>query len=555
VADAGTGINAPEQTEVMLDASGSYDPDNDPIIYAWEQTGGTLVALDTTDPVHPKFTSRDVGPAGETMTFRLVVSDTPTAGSGGSLSSAPSTVTVHVQYLNQPPVAAVSAPAAPVVDEGSVVILDGFQSFDPDDNTFTYSWSQTSGPAVSLSDASAEKPTFIAPEVDRLGGTVVFALQTKDQFGALSNVATISVAIGNINHQPTVDAGPPQSVPEDTDVNLSGGGHDPDTEEYPLLTYAWTQTAGPAVALTGANTPTPTFHAPIVTAGGNPLAKAVLKFTLTVTDPNNASANAETVVNVTNVEHSPLANAGGIYLSNEADQNLHLDGTLSSDPDGDTLTCLWVQTAGTAVTLANADTATPSFTAPLVSAAGATLKFQLTVNDGFGGISRDTATVNIANINDPPVLANPRASIPCLWPPNHSMVKVSILGVVDTNGNSTITITGVKQDEATNGLGDGDTAIDAIINADGTVLLRAERSGKGNGRVYHIHFTASNGEGGVSGVVTVCVPHSKASDIAIDGGELFDSTPRTGLKDRALGSVHHRQKRRLSRQDRGGGGE
>jgi hypothetical protein len=104
------------------------------------------------------------------------------------------------------------------------------------------------------------------------------------------------------------------------------------------------------------------------------------------------------------------------------------------------------------------------------------------------------------------------------------MVKVSILGVVDVNGNSTVTITGVKQDEATNGLGDGDTAIDAIINADGTVLLRAERSGNGNGRVYHIHFTASDGEGGVSGVVTVCVPRSKASDIAIDGGELFDST-------------------------------
>ena len=104
------------------------------------------------------------------------------------------------------------------------------------------------------------------------------------------------------------------------------------------------------------------------------------------------------------------------------------------------------------------------------------------------------------------------------------MVKVSILGVVDASANPTITITGVKQDEATNGLGDGDTAIDAIINADGTVLLRAERSGKGNGRVYHIHFTASNGEGSVSGVVRVCVPHDKASDLAIDGGELFDST-------------------------------
>ena len=67
-----------------------------------------------------------------------------------------------------------------------------------------------------------------------------------------------------------------------------------------------------------------------MTAGGN-RSESRAKFTLKVTDPNSASASAETVVNVTNVEHSPLANAGGIYLANEAAQNLHLDGTRSSD--------------------------------------------------------------------------------------------------------------------------------------------------------------------------------------------------------------------------------
>jgi hypothetical protein len=55
------------------------------------------------------------------------------------------------------------------------------------------------------------------------------------------------------------------------------------------------------------------------------------------------------------------------------------------------------------------------------------------------------------------------------------------------------------------------------------VLLRAERSGNGDGRVYHIHFTASDPEGSASGVVTVTVPHSKKKP-AIDGGELYNST-------------------------------
>ena len=183
------------------------------------------------------------------------------------------------------------------------------------------------------------------------------------------------------------------------------------------------------------------------------------------------------------------------------------------------------QTAGPAVTLAGAGTAAPSFTTPFVTNAGATLKFKLTVTDGYGGTSCDTATVSVINSNDPPTITGAAASLGSLWPPNHSMVAISILGVVDRNNNATIRITGVTQDEATNGLGDGDTAIDAIISTDGTsVLVRAERSGKGNGRVYHIHFTASDLEGGASGVVKVSVPHSKKGDVAIDGGELFNST-------------------------------
>jgi hypothetical protein len=102
-------------------------------------------------------------------------------------------------------------------------------------------------------------------------------------------------------------------------------------------------------------------------------------------------------------------------------------------------------------------------------------------------------------------------------------VAVGISGVTDPDNNATITITGVFQDESTNGQGNGDTAPDAIINGDGTVFLRAERAGNGDGRVYHIHFTASDDEGSASGVVLVKVPHSNKS-VAIDGGELFDST-------------------------------
>jgi hypothetical protein len=59
------------------------------------------------------------------------------------------------------------------------------------------------------------------------------------------------------------------------------------------------------------------------------------------------------------------------------------------------------------------------------------------------------------------------------------MAMVHILGVVNPN-NDPIVITGVTQDEPTNGLGEGDTPIDAMISGD-SVQLRAERSGNGNG--------------------------------------------------------------------------
>jgi alpha-tubulin suppressor-like RCC1 family protein len=74
-------------------------------------------------------------------------------------------------------------------------------------------------------------------------------------------------------------------------------------------------------------------------------------------------------------------------------------------------------------------------------------------------------------------------------------------------------------------LGDGDTSPDAVLRGAG-VLLRAERSGGGDGRVYHVNFRAEDGQGGLCrGEVTVEVPHNRKSG-AVDGGALYDSTVR-----------------------------
>jgi hypothetical protein len=148
------------------------------------------------------------------------------------------------------------------------------------------------------------------------------------------------------------------------------------------------------------------------------------------------------------------------------------------------------------------------------------------VTDGNGGSTTDDVKITVQDTNSPPACELARPSVATLWPPNHKMIEVSVLGVTDPeNSVVTITILGVTQDEPLNGLGDGDTAPDAAIQGS-SVLLRAERSGTGNGRVYRVTFQADDGSGGYcTGEVTVCVPHDKGKNAppCVDDGQNFNS--------------------------------
>lgn len=112
-----------------------------------------------------------------------------------------------------------------------------------------------------------------------------------------------------------------------------------------------------------------------------------------------------------------------------------------------------------------------------------------------------------------------------LWPPNHGLVEVGIQGLADPGGQAAqVAVTGVRQDEPVNGRGDGNAAPDAFLDG-GTARLRAERSGLGDGRVYHVAFTATSGGRQCQGSVQVCVPHDQGQGATcVDQGPIFDST-------------------------------
>lgn len=132
--------------------------------------------------------------------------------------------------------------------------------------------------------------------------------------------------------------------------------------------------------------------------------------------------------------------------------------------------------------------------------------------------------------NEAPDCSAAEASPGMLWPPNHKMVNVEIVGVTDPDSDPiAMSVTGVTQDEPVKGIGSGKKSPDAVVLlADGSVNVRAERTGAAphNGRVYSISFTATDPAGlSCSRAVAVCVPHDQRDPHeCADDGQLYDST-------------------------------
>lgn len=141
----------------------------------------------------------------------------------------------------------------------------------------------------------------------------------------------------------------------------------------------------------------------------------------------------------------------------------------------------------------------------------------------------NTQTITVEECNLPPDCSAAAPSVDIIWPPNHEFVNVDILGVTDPDEDPiTINIDEIWQDEPVDTVGDGSFVPDGMGIGTPTAQVRAERSGTdkvpGDGRVYHISFTATDEYGATcDGEVTVGVPHDK-KDTPVDGGALYDST-------------------------------
>lgn len=148
-------------------------------------------------------------------------------------------------------------------------------------------------------------------------------------------------------------------------------------------------------------------------------------------------------------------------------------------------------------------------------------------NHGFQQSFFDSAGVQPVVTNESPSCSAASATPSMLWPPSHDLQMINIGGVSDPDGDTvSVTVDAISQDEAVREPGSGGTSPDGGGLGGGEPFVRAERSGKGNGRVYHIAFSADDGQGGTcSGVVQVGVPKSQGRGGApVDDGASYDST-------------------------------
>ncbi|QRK10909.1 hypothetical protein JQX13_13045 [Archangium violaceum] len=339
--------------------------------------------------------------AGKTVRLRFRIgTDESTGDTGwdlddlqleGVVNTPFSTVVDHRgRCINRTPVAD-SGPDQ-TVNERSQVTLSG-NGTDPEGATLTYEWTQTEGPAVTLSDAQVSNPTFRAPEVT-LDTDLLFELRVRDEVNtsepSVVTVRVLDVSAGN--RAPTVQAEPVLNVNERDKVTLVATGTDADGDS---LSYEWTQVGEPAVALEGARTAQATFTAPGVTE------TLELTFQVVASDGVDRSAPFTVTVRVNDLNHAPVAQVEQVSAVDEG-TNVTLEGS-ATDVDEDTLVYTWTQEGGPTVTLSDSASATPSFTAPLVDS-DTELTFQLVVGDGKLESEPVRVTVLVRNVpNKPPV--------------------------------------------------------------------------------------------------------------------------------------------------------
>ncbi|BDY06781.1 hypothetical protein F0521_38220 [Ferrimonas sp. YFM] len=364
---------------VHLDGSSSYDLDGDGLSYQWSLLSaptGSASALTDVRSAHPQLIP-DV--SGDYL-IQLIVSD-------GQSNSLPATLLLSDRDTNLAPVA--NAGITHKGGPGDTLILDGSGSYDFDGDALNYRWTLISKPGSSnaaLSGSDSARPSLTLDAA----GDYVAQLVVSD--GALTS-APDTVLITEVNLPPKADAGVNASVVKGQTVQLDGSAST--DAEGAALSYLWSLISSPAgsqASLSAARTPMPSFVADV---DGDYVLQLV------VNDGEQDSAPDTVIIRELSQNSLPVANAGADRTA-EAGELINLDGSGSSDADGDSLTYRWAllsRPVNSKAELVKADSAYPV----LVTGEEGDYLIQLVVSDGQSTSLPDTLLIHDKQRNVAPV--------------------------------------------------------------------------------------------------------------------------------------------------------
>jgi hypothetical protein len=381
--DAGPDQNVETGSLVTLDGSESTDLEGDALTFDWVLSAptGSGATLSDTAAVSPTFTADIDG----TYSINLSVSD-------DAAQSAIDEVIVNATTTNAAPVA--SAGADQNVATGSLVTLDASASSDANGDMLSHIWTLTNLPTSSiatLSDSTSSSPQFTADVAGIYEATLVVNDGSED-----SAISTVMITAQTANSAPTANAGINQNITTTAAVTLDGSASsdaDGDT-----LAYLWALTSVPTGS--SASITDQTLVAPMFTADrdGSYVAQLI------VSDGDASSAPDTVIIVAETLNSAPIASAGTSQNVVIADVVV-LDGSGSSDADGDTLSYAWSFSSlplGSLAVFDDATSVSPSFTADLAGSYVA----GLIVSDG----TKDSVSATVSIEATSPVIRLYRSS-------------------------------------------------------------------------------------------------------------------------------------------------
>ncbi len=504
----------PQDTPLVVAPPGvlanDFDPDGDAISFALVQSPahGTLTGAATDG----QFTyTPDTGFTGfEKLTYRII-------DSNGVLSTESVIAILVVPDQNRPPVA---VPDVFTTPEGQALVVapPGVLANDLDPDGDAISFALVQSPAHGTLTGAATDGGFTYTPDAGFSGVESFTYRIIDAGGNLSAQSLIAILVIPDQNRPPVAVPDVYTTPEGQALVVPPPGvlandFDPDGD---AVSFAIVQTPAHGT-LTGASTAGDFTYTPDAGFSG------VEPFTYRIIDTKGAlSLQSLIVAFVLPANQAPVADAGPdqtVDATGPGGAVVQLDGSGSSDPDGDTLAFSWSLSDSEIAT-----GATPTVNLPL-----GIHTVTLTVTDPSSASDSDQVVIAVQDTTAPVItVVTPTLK---LWPPDHAyhtldlgMIGLTVSDQVDVDlAAGDVVISRVWSDEPEDGAADGHTFHDILFPGGcRSVDLRAERDATGNGRVYTVELAVTDAQGN-TGTATYAVevpvrPQDSAQDDGAGAG-------------------------------------